>query len=441
MAKMHKVAALALVTALTLSACGGGDGGKTSATTTAGDPTKISGEITVLTNRTDIASTVMVDYAKKFNEKYPDVKVKFESHTDYDGEVTIRMGTEDYGDVFLIPNNTITVDQFSQYAEPLGTVDELKGTYKFVQTEGNYEDTVYGIAVVGNVSGYVVNTKLMADAGITAPPTTPAEFLAALKSVKDTSGATYYTNYFAGWPLAQWQANEGVVAGPDAKSIRDSQDAPWSEGNEQHAIDGLLYDIVKEGLNEADPTTTDWDQSKIAIGKGEVSSMVLGSWALSQVKQAASDNNANPDDLSFWPLPFTTDGKLHSVASGDYKIGVNKHSKNKEAAKAWLFWFLDESGYAYDNGGISPRIDDTRLPDALADFDKAGVEVIQLNPTPEGEEGLDDKIRKEAEIDIWGQGFRQEMIDVARGAKKGDKESFFAGLNERWAKARAEILG
>lgn len=35
----------------------------------------LSGEITVITQRTDIVDTVFQDYAKKFNEKHPNVKV------------------------------------------------------------------------------------------------------------------------------------------------------------------------------------------------------------------------------------------------------------------------------------------------------------------------------------------------------------------------------
>ncbi|MGP7959245.1 ABC transporter substrate-binding protein [Sanguibacter sp. A247] len=435
---MHTIAALAAIAALSLSACGGGEDAATAPTATGAPTGDVTGSITVLTNRTDLAKTVFPGYVEEFKEEYPGVDVTFESHTDYEGEVTIRMGTEQYGDVLLIPNK-ITKDQLSNFFEPLGSVEEAASTYRFVKTEASLDDTLYGIAITGNASGYVVNTKVMAEGGVTSPPTTPEEFLAALKAVKDATGAGYYTNYKDGWPLSQWQGNQGIIAGPDTVTIRDSQDAPWTEGNEQYALDSLLFDIVNQGLSESDPTTTNWEESKVKLAKGEISAMVLGSWAVTQMKEAAEQNGGSADDIAYWPMPFTTDGALHSVVSGDYKIAINKHSKNKDAARAWLYWFVDKSGYSFDEGGVSPRLDG-KTPDTLKAFGDVGTKLVDLNPSPAGEESLDSDLYNEAEIDLWGDSYRRTLVDIARGAQKGDKASYFAGLNEKWAKARANII-
>ena len=437
MAKMHKVAALAAVAALTLTACGGTGDEPEATTTTAASPAEVKGDITVLTNRTDLVDTVFQDYVTEFNKTYPDVSVKFEAHTDYEGEVSIRLNTEEYGDVLLLPNE-VTKDKLPNYFEPLGKVEDYAETYRFVRTEGSLDGTLYGLAITGNAGGYVVNTRVMAEAGITAPPTSPDEFLAALQAAKDKTGATYYTNYKDGWPLSQFQGNQGNVAGPDAVAIRDADDAPWTEGKEMYALDSLLFDIVERGLSEADPTTTNWEESKVKLGTGEISAMVLGSWAVTQIKEAAEANGASADDIAFWPLPIQTDGKLHSTVSGDYKIGINKHSKNKEAARAWLTWFVDESGYAFDQGGVPPRLDG-QVPDTLKAFETVGAQWVDLNPAPAGQESLDSDIYNEAEIDLWGDAYRRRLVDIARGAEDGDKASYFAELNERWAEARAAI--
>lgn len=439
MAKMLKIAAAAAIAALSLTACGGDDPAPATPTATGAPTGDVTGSITVLTNRTDLAKTVFPAYVEEFKKDYPGVDVKFESHTDYEGEVTIRMGTEQYGDVLLIPNK-ITKDELPSYFEQIGTVDEAAKTYRFVKTEGSLDGNLYGLAITGNASGYVVNTKVMAEGGVTTPPTTPEEFLKALKDVKDATGASYYTNYKDGWPLSQWQGNQGVIAGPDTVTIRDSQDAPWTEGNEQHALDSLLFDIVNQGLAESDPTTTNWEESKVKLAKGEISAMVLGSWAVNQMKEAAEQNGASADDIAYWPLPFTTDGALHSVVSGDYKIAINKHSKNKDAARAWLFWFIDKSGYSYDEGGVSPRLDG-KTPETLKAFGDVGAKLVDLNPSPAGEESLDSDIYNEAEIDLWGDSYRRTLVDIARGAQKGDKESYFTSLNEKWAKARQTVIG
>jgi raffinose/stachyose/melibiose transport system substrate-binding protein len=86
------ILAAALATALAAAGCGGGDDN-------GGSSGKITGDITVLTQRTDIVNTLFQEYKKKFEAKYLGTHVKFEAITDYEGKVRIRMNTEDYGDV------------------------------------------------------------------------------------------------------------------------------------------------------------------------------------------------------------------------------------------------------------------------------------------------------------------------------------------------------
>lgn len=433
MARKHAVAALALTTALVLSACSDGDDGGSS------EGGGISGDITVLTNRTDIVDTELQDYVEEFHKTYPDVNVEFEAITDYEGDVSIRLNSQDYGDVLLIPNS-VTKDQLPQFFEPLDSVDALSSEYRFIDEQA-YEGQVYGIATFGTANGYVLNKKVWAEAGITEPPTTEAEFLDALEAVGEkTDAVPYYTNYADGWPLSQWQNTQGGLAGPEAVQLRDAQEAPWSEGNEQLAIDGLLFDVVAGGLSEDDPTTTNWEESKNLLASGQVATMVLGSWAVPQIQAATETVGGSPEDIGFWPMPWQVDGTFQSRVGGDYKLGISKHSENKDAARAWLDWFVTDSTFATDQGGISPVVG-ADAPETLKDFESFGVEQIELTPAPEGEESLDSDIYNQAEIDLFGDQYRRNLVDVARGAASGDRTSFFEDLNSRWSEARDSVIG
>ena len=103
------LAAGALAAAMLLAACSGGAKKSPGApATVAKNPASVSGDITVLTNRTDMVSDgSFKKYAGDFNKIYPNVHVKFEAITDYEGEVRIRMNTTDYGDVLLIPSVSV----------------------------------------------------------------------------------------------------------------------------------------------------------------------------------------------------------------------------------------------------------------------------------------------------------------------------------------------
>ncbi|NLT57250.1 MAG: carbohydrate ABC transporter substrate-binding protein [Actinomycetales bacterium] len=427
--RLSAVAALAITVGM-LAACGSDDEQPDQGAT----GSEVSGSITVLTQRTDIVDSVFKkQYLPRFNQKYPGVTVKFEAITDYEGEVRIRMNTKDYGDVLLIPNS-VTADQLPTFFEPLGTLDELRPKYRFT-TEQAYQGKVYGIAITGNAQGILYNKKVFQQAGVTEMPKTPDEFLAALKLVKEkTSAIPLYTNYAAGWPLTQWEGMRGGITNdPEAVNKLAHLDAPWAPGAEHFTIDSLLYNVVKQGLVEKDPTTTDWEQSKSMLAKGEIATMVLGSWAIIQMQEKATDKA----DIGYMPIPVAVGGTYYSVTGGDYKNAININSKNKAAARAWLDWFANESNYAFDQGGLPP-LKSGRMPQQLVDFQKLGVEFMELNPAPSGEEGLVQRIDAEAEIGLWEPKYRQRIVDAARGAGKETLEQIFADLNARWAKARAE---
>ena len=75
--------------------------------------------------------------------------------------------------------------------------------YRVTRSEQVYQGKVYGLAITGNAQGILYNKLVFAAAGITAPPRTPDEFVAALRAVKaKTTAIPLYTNYSAVWPLS-----------------------------------------------------------------------------------------------------------------------------------------------------------------------------------------------------------------------------------------------
>jgi raffinose/stachyose/melibiose transport system substrate-binding protein len=419
----------AVVAALILAGCSSG----ANTTDASGKPT---GDITVLTNRTDLVDTVFADYKSKFEKKYPDVKVTFEAITDYESEVTTRLGTKDYGDVLGIPAS-VTKDQLTDFFEPLGKLADMQKDYRFV-AEQAFDGTVYGLPTFGGANGFVYNKKVWADAGVTTNPTTPEEFITDLKAIKAKGAAIpLYTNYKDGWPLGQWQGFRGTSGDKEIVQTMDKSDAPWSAGSDQYLIDSLIYNVVSNKLTEPDPLTTSWEGSKGLLATGKVGTMALGSWAIVQFQKAATDAGADPADIGYMPFPNQVDGKFHSVIAGDFKNAININSTHKAAARAWIDWFTNDSGFADSQGAISPKVG-SENPATLADFTKADVQYLELTPAPTDQATLDSDIYNGANIDLFGQVYRQKLVDTARGAANGDMKSYFADLNQRWAAAKAK---
>ena len=428
------VAALATIAAL--SGCAAGGSTTSDANSINGKPT---GNIKVLTQRTDIVDTVFKDYKKEFEKAYPGVTVTFQAITDYEGDVATMLNAKSYGDVLLIPNS-VGRDQLADYFEPLGTVKDLSKTYRFIQ-EQSFDGKGYGIAITGNAQGILYNKKVWAAAGLTSLPKTPGQFVDDLKKIKANTDATpLYTNYKDGWPLSQWEGNRGILGDPNISNELTTDTSPWSADKYHGIVDGLLYDVVHDGLTENDPTTTDWESSKGLLGSGKVGTMVLGSWAITQFQDAAVKAGASKDDIGYMPFPYQVKGQYYSTIGGDYKNAISKYSQHKAAAYAWIKWFAAKSGYAHDQGGLSPLVNGP-APDTLKDLDAAGVKYIELTPPAAKSAAWETNETKESEIDLWGNVYRQKLVDIARGAASGDKSSDFADLNKAWSAAVSTVTG
>lgn len=431
---MVSLVALAATTTLLLTSCAGASEQPTA-------DGEIDGDITFLTNRTDLERDGVFDqYIADFNEKYPDVTVEVEAITNYEDDVRTRMSTTDYGDVLLIPD-AIGVDQFPDFFEPLGTVEELEDEYRFI-VDRAFDGTVYALAIGGNAFGVLYNKAVWDEAGVTELPSTPDEFLEALQLIKDNTDAIpYYTNYKDGWPLGgQWMDNvSGTGGNGDVENEMAVDPTPWDKGKPAYIVDGLLYDIVNQGLSEEDPLTTNWEESKPGLASGKIASMVLGSWSVSQFRDAAEAAGADPEDVQFMAFPTSVDGTQFSKVGGDRRMGINVNSDNKDAALAWLEFLVNDTDFAEISGMISPSKAVTEMPDNLVALQDAGVEIFENTPAPEGQEGLLNKVADASQVDVWGNLYRQALVDTARGQASGDKESFFAGLNEKWSAAVEQL--
>lgn len=423
-------------TAIALSGCSAG--GTNDATNTIDG--EVKGDLKVVTWRTDLVENGTFEaYAEEFNKEYPDVTVTFEGITDYEGEMKTRLSSTNYGDVIGIP--TMQPSQFEQFLEPLGDTEDFREKYRFLNTH-TFDGTQYGLAIGGNAQGVLYNKRVFEDAGVTELPKTPEEFLEALQQVKDnTEAIPLYTNYKDGWPLSQAFSNLGSITNdPDAGIHMAKNDAPWTEGTDIYTIDSLLFDAVAAGLTEPDPLTTNWEQSKIDIATGKIATMTLGSWSISQMQAAAEDNGAAAEDIGYMAFPSNVDGTQYSIIGGDYNLGISKHSKSKAAAWAWIQWLIEDSGFTEKEGMIS-TVAAKDLPANLDDFTAENVELMETNPAPAGEESLLNDVSNDSQIDLWGAIYRQKLVDIARGAAEGDKESYFAELNERWAASVASLAG
>lgn len=392
----------------------------------------VSATIKLLTHRTDLVDNVFVDYAKKFNELYPNIQVEFEGITNYADDVTTRLSSSNWGDICMIPP-AIDKSEFADYFISYGQLDKLSEKYIFLNDK-SYENMVYGIPTGGNVLGMVYNKKVFSDAGITELPKTPDEFLDDLQLIKDkTNAIPLYTNFAAQWTMTAWDAYTtgtvtgdpdysayGLVHGKNPFAKRDDMTGPYS-------VYYILYESVARGLTEDDPTTTDWEGCKPMINNGEIGVMALGSWAVVQMQQAGE----HPDDIGYMPFPVNVGGKQYASASPDYCYGINVNApiENQIASLLFVKWLTEESNFAFDQGSI-PIVVGSDYPDVMAAF--SDVELVIDNPAKEGEEEYYNLINRDSEVGLNNDPMPDcEIVEHAL-AKDMTIDDIMAEWNEKW---------
>ena len=447
--KLKKIVTLALGLSMATTAfvgCGGDSATKTADSTdvasaeanTEGEsgttkPEDIKGDITFITNRTDLIDGLFAEYIQEFNKEYPNVNVSIEGLTNYGDDIRVRMNTEEYGDVLMIPN--INKNEYPNFFKPLGDVETLSKSYRNM-IDRAFDGQVYGIPSMLTVPGVVYNKKVFEQAGITDIPKTADDFKAAMKKIKDnTEAIPYYTNYVAQWTLTQWESNRAAYGDSEIMINMSHDDAPFAQGTVHYDIYKLMYDLVKEGLVEEDPMSSDWESSKQMLADGQIGTMVLGSWAVSQIKALAE----NPDDIGYMSFPLTApDGKQYAEISSDLAFAINKHTKSPEAAEAFLWWMIEKSGYAQHEDAIPPQID-AEYPESLKSFEEAGVQFVTMAPAPAGEEDLFDNIDNGSEVGTWQPKWKLAMVESALGNRSESYDDICNQMNADWAASRAEF--
>lgn len=452
--KLRKVLALTLAAAMTLSlaACGGSDEGAaeapaaddTAAEAPAADDAADDGaaaeeapatapagltyaSVNLGEDYKDLTTTIkfihhktdreedgtIPDLIAKFNEVYPGITVETEGITDYAEDSLLRLSAGDWGDVMFIP--AIDAAELPTYFVPYGTVDEMSEYVNFADQWKDAEGNCYGIGYMGNAQGVLYNKKVFADAGVTSLPKTPDEFIAALQAIKDNTDAIpLYTNYAAGWTMGgQWDAFLGAITTGDTTWLNQKfahTAEPFKDNGDEtgaYALYKILYDAVANGLTEDDYTTTDWEGCKGMINRGEIGTMVLGSWAVAQMKEA----DANGSDIGYMPFPITVNGKQYATAAPDYCFGINKESSadNQAAAMVFVKWMVEKSGWCDNEGGYP--ISKT----APTSFVFDGVEVVNNEAAPDDEADLMNQMNAECELNFNNGGDRkvQEIVEAA----------------------------
>jgi diguanylate cyclase (GGDEF)-like protein len=389
----------------------------------------LSGELDVILN---VPSESMRPYVDSFEQKYPNASVSIEYYSDYENDIQNRISTGEYGDVLMIPAY-MSYDDFPDYFLPLGELSELTLKYNYLSQSKLHDEEVYGLPSSVFINGIIYNKRIFEEAGIADTPKSTEDFLTDLQLIKDrTSAIPFYTQYNDPWAIQYWEVFPFIemTGNSDYKFNQFIfEKNPFAEGSTHYSTYSLLYEIIRNGLAGDDPTNTNWNDSKIMLNSGDVASMVMGSWAINEIKGAGP----NPEDVAFMPFPNNIDGKQYCTLAGNYCYGISKNSANPELAKAFIDFMLDESGYAVDNDCISILKSDP-LPDSYSDL--GNVILSSSTIASDAQYKLYRELLKGVDLEQPDQ--IQEIISAASEDEDRSFDQIMDEWNVRWESARPE---
>lgn len=317
------------------------------------DYTDLTATIEYFHGRTDRENDGTFDkLIAEFNKLYPNITVEHSATTNMADDLMMRITSGDYPTLFR-NCAALTPDTYKDYVTPWDTVDAIKGAYD--GSSYSADGYVYGLAFELNSYGFVYNKAVFAEAGITELPTTPDEFIAALKAIKDNTDAIpMYTNYKDKWPLTVWSDMCNAATGDSAYNhvTRTYTADPVAEGTAAREVYKMLWDAVAGGYTEEDFSTTDWEASKNWLNEGGIGCIMIPSWYYAQACAAGESD----EDLAFMAFPTMSGKTYNMVGGGDHHfINVNATPEEQTAAKIFYKWFIEESSFMDDEMKIRPN--------------------------------------------------------------------------------------
>lgn len=211
-----------------------------------------------------------------------------------------------------------------------------------------------------------------------------------------------------------------------------TQDAPFAEGTDINKAYHKVNELFNSGVLGKDPLGLGNDQVTNLFATKDAAIIALGDWGLQNIQNSGEDIS----ELGTFYLP-TRDSEsdpFNVIVQGDSFMGVTTHSKNQEAAIAFVEWYYSEAWYPEYLNYVSSASSMTNFPKekdpVLAEADELCPEKVLVMYDGGGDDFS--AIQNETTFDYKKLG-AQMMTDGF------DLDSALADLDTKWADARAKL--
>ncbi|MEZ0448234.1 extracellular solute-binding protein [Cellulomonas sp. ICMP 17802] len=369
--KILRFAAVGVAAALTLTACGSGDGAGDTASTPAGTPEPAT--IKLWLNGTDTPDALREYLTTTFEKENPGSKLVIEQQ-DWNGLVprlqTALASEDQTPDVVEIGNTqSPTFTYAGAFADITDMYDELGGDKLlpgFVAA-GSADGKFYAAPYYSGARAVFYNKDAFAAAGVEVP-TTLAEFTEVAKKLQTDTQSGFWLPGQDWYNGAAWiYTNGGDLAVQDGSTWKGALSSPES-------VKGLeeVQDLFQNATHA--PADSDSNEPWVPFNAGQAAMFSAPTWArwsidLPQCNQgvAADDKSdaakakladqqkCNEEHTGIFPLPGLKAGSYANGFAGGSNIAVAAKSKHPELAKSLLkIMFTEDFQNMLGQNGLIP---------------------------------------------------------------------------------------
>ena len=378
------------------------------------------------------------DMAGKFQESYPNVNIeveKIKDDSEYWNAMKMRASANQLPDVMF--NKAFTLSRFKDYLVDLSDLEATKNN-----------ELAAGYALDGKILGvpmtagyeYVYYWKDMFEEAGVEVPTTWDQLKEVSRTLQDYYGKDN-PDFMAialgakdEWPDYPFMEFMPALEGGNGQNWNDmaKTDAPFAADTDIAKAYQKAYDLFTSGVFGKDPLGLGSDQATALFAQKQAAITALGDWGLQNIQNGTDDYS----QLGTFYLPArnTESDPFRVIVQGDSFMGITTHSKNPEAAKAFVEWFYSDAWYPGYINFVTSASSMTNFPKekdpilAEADAAQPDMELVMY--------------------DGGGDDFQAIQNETAFDYKKLGAEMFTKGfdltarleeLNTKWAAARQKL--
>ena len=310
--KTLAVTAAAIVAAMTLAACGGGDSGSGG-----GDG---DGDVTMTfwhNSTTGDGKAYWEDTVAAFEEANPGVTITIQSiqNEDMDGKLQTALNSGDAPDIFMARGGGKLADVV-EAGQAMDLTDALTQETRDALGEASLaafsvDGSVYGVPTAVLPGGIYYSKDLFEQAGITETPTTIDELSAAVDKLKAAGIQPIALGAKDAWPAAHWyyffalrECSQDTMT--QAAKDMSFDDACWTKAGQD------LQDFAAtEPFNDGYLTTTAQQGAGSSAGlvaNHQAAMELMGAWDPGVIASLTPDQEPLPD-LGWFPFPAVDGGE------------------------------------------------------------------------------------------------------------------------------------